>query len=111
MLFRSTPYVYPQDNGNRTDVKWVSLTDNRGVGFLVTAEDMLNFSAHYYTMEDIEKANHLTDLNKRDFITLNIDYKHHGLGSNSCGPVPLPQHRLEPKDFVFNMRWKPYCEE
>lgn len=106
-----TPYVYPQENGNRTDVKWVSFTDNRGMGFLVVAEKTLNFSAHYYTMEDIEKAKHLTDLTKRDFITLNIDYKHNGLGSNSCGPVPLPQHKLSPEKFEFNLRWKPYCSE
>lgn len=103
-----TPYVYPQDNGNRTDVKWVSFSDELGVGFVVYAEESLNFSAHYYTTEDIEKARHLSDLSKRDFITLNIDYKHYGLGSNSCGPLPLPQHRLETKEFQFNIRWKPY---
>lgn len=106
-----TPYVYPQENGNRTDVKWVSFNDSRGIGFLVLAEETLNFSAHYYTMEDIEKAKHLTDLTKRDFITLNIDYKHNGLGSNSCGPVPLPQHKLSPEKFEFSLRWKPYCLE
>lgn len=105
-----TPYVYPQDNGNRTDVKWVSFTDERGMGFVTIAEDNLNFSAHYYTTEDIEKAKHRTDLKKRDLITLNIDYKHHGLGSNSCGPVPLPQHSLKPRDFTFNISWKPCCE-
>ncbi|WP_077369487.1 beta-galactosidase subunit alpha [Anaerosalibacter sp. Marseille-P3206] len=106
-----TPYSYPQDNGNRSDVQWVSLADERETGFVVIAEDMLNFSAHYYTTEDLESAKHLSDLNKRDFITLNIDYKNHGLGSNSCGPVPLPQHSLKPNNFVFNIRWKPFCEE
>jgi beta-galactosidase/evolved beta-galactosidase subunit alpha len=101
-----TPYVYPQDNGNRTDVKWVSFTDERGMGFVVIAKDNLNFSAHYYTTEDIEKAKHRTDLCKRDFITLNIDYKHHGLGSNSCGPVPLAHHSLKPSSFGFNIAYK-----
>lgn len=105
-----TTYVYPQDNGNRTDVKWVSLTDERGLGFVTVAKDKLNFSAHNYTMSDIESARHMTDLVKRDFIILNIDYAHHGLGSNSCGPEPLPQHKLELKDFQFKLRWKPYCE-
>ncbi|WIV11644.1 beta-galactosidase subunit alpha [Proteiniborus sp. MB09-C3] len=105
-----TPYVYPQDNGNRTDVKWVALTDERGMGFVTTGKEYLNFSAHYYTTEDIEKAKHLTDLRKRDFITLNIDYKHHGLGSNSCGPVPQPQYSLKPCDFEFAMVLRPFCE-
>ncbi len=105
------PYVYPQENGNRTDVEWFSLTNEIGIGFLVVAEDKLNFSAHYYSMEDIEKAKHLSDLDKRDFITLNIDYKHNGLGSNSCGPEPLPQHKLVPQKFDFSFKWKPYCIE
>ena len=80
------------------------------MGFVTIAEDNLNVGAHYYTTEDIEKAKHRTDLKKRDLITLNIDYKHHGLGSNSCGPVPLPQHSLKPRDFTFNISWKPCCE-
>ncbi len=106
-----TPYVFPQENGNRTDVKWVSFNDNRGLGILAVAEDKFNFSAHYYSIEDIEKAKHLSDLVKRDFITLNVDYAHHGLGSNSCGPEPLPEHRLIPREFEFNIRLKPYSEE
>ncbi len=106
-----TPYVYPQDNGNRTDVKWVSFSDNREMGFVAIGKEDINFSAHYYTTEDMEKAQHLTDLRKRDFITLNIDYKHHGLGSNSCGPVPLPQYSLKPCDFEFGIVLSPFCEE
>lgn len=106
-----TPYSYPQDNGNRTDVNWFSLVDERGLGFFIIGEEKINFSIHHFSAEDIEKAKHPCDLNKRDFLTLNIDYKHHGLGSNSCGPVPLDMHKLKPHDFEFGFRWKPYCDK
>ena len=48
------PYVYPQDNGNRTDVRWVSLTNTRGMGLWATMP-CLNFSAHRFTTEDIDR--------------------------------------------------------
>ncbi|MBD3184985.1 DUF4981 domain-containing protein [Candidatus Poribacteria bacterium] len=98
-----TPYVYPQDNGNRTDVKWVSFTDIRGLGLLAVMPD-LNFSAHRFRTEDLEKAKHTCDLVKRDEITLNLDYKHHGLGSASCGPGVLPQYELKAEEFSFRIR-------
>jgi len=101
------PYVYPQDNGNRTDVRWVSFTNTRGMGLLAVMS-FLNFSAHRFTTEDIEQAKHTCDLIPRDEITLNLDYQHHGLGSASCGPGVLPQYQLHPHEFSFMVRLKPF---
>ena len=101
------PYVYPQDNGNRTDVRWVSLTNTRGMGLLAVMPD-LNFSASRFTTEDLENAMHTCDLIPRDEITLNLDYRHHGLGSASCGPGVLPQYELHPEEFRFAIRLKPF---
>ncbi len=102
-----TPYVRPQENGNRTDVRWFRLTDIREKGIFVEGDEPFNFSAHWYTTEDLEKAGHTCELNKRDFITLNIDYRHHGLGSASCGPGPLPQYTLKLGRFNFMVRFRP----
>ncbi|MEZ4886366.1 MAG: glycoside hydrolase family 2 TIM barrel-domain containing protein [Chitinophagales bacterium] len=41
------PYIRPQENGNKADVRWATLTDTLGVGFLVEGEN-LNISAHHY---------------------------------------------------------------
>jgi beta-galactosidase/evolved beta-galactosidase subunit alpha len=101
------PYVYPQDNGNRTDVRWVSLTNTRGMGLLAVMPD-LNFSASRFTTNDLENAMHTCDLAPRDEITLNLDYRHHGLGSASCGPGVLPQYELHPEEFRFSIRLKPF---
>ncbi len=68
-----TPYVRPQENGNRSDVRWVELTDASGKGFRVEG-DMLHFSAHEYSLENLTEAAHTTDIEKAEQITLNIDY-------------------------------------
>ncbi|MBM7584520.1 hypothetical protein JOC86_001057 [Bacillus pakistanensis] len=90
-----TPYAYPQENGNRHDVRWVSLTNARGVGFIIVGVPRIDFSAHYYTTENIDKAQHPYELVKQDFITLNLDHKQHGLGSASCGPDVLSPYQLK----------------
>ena len=96
-----TPYIYPQENGNRSEVRWATFTDLRGLGLRVVGYPDFNFSAHRFATEDLERAAHTWELPRRDTITLNVDYKHHGLGSHACGPEPLPEHRLEPRPFRF----------
>lgn len=105
-----TPYVYPQDNGNRTDVRWVSFTNTRGMGLLAVMP-ILNFSAHRFTTEDFDKAQHTYELVPRDEITVNLDYRHHGLGSASCGPGVLPQYELRPDEFRFVIRLKSFSKD
>jgi len=75
-------YVYPQENGNRTDVRWVSVTDSEGKGFKITDVEgnFLNFSAWPYTLKDLEKAEHIHELPRREEITFNIDYRQRGVG-------------------------------
>ncbi len=76
------PYVKPQENGNRTDVRWAMMTDNEGDGLLVSdiGGTTLSVSAYPYSMEDIESAAHNHQLPRREFITFNIDYKQRGAG-------------------------------
>lgn len=103
-----TNYVKPQENGNRTDCKWVRLLDHRGVGLMVVAKDKLDFSAMYYETEDLEKAKHTIDLVKRDYITLNIDYKQNALGSNSCGQNQLDKYKCKFEAFKLNLKLSLY---
>ena len=104
-----TPYVYPQENGNRTDCRWVALTDVRGLGLF--ASGVPNFSAHRFTPEDFTLARHTVDLVPRDEIFLHLDYRHQGLGSNSCGPGPLPQYELHPDEFRFAVRLRGFSAD
>ncbi len=101
------PYVYPQESGNRTDVRWVSFSNLRGAGLLAAGLPLLNFSAHFFTTEDLDRARHTCDLPQREEITLNLDWRHNGLGSNSCGPEPLSRYLLRPEPVSFGLRLAP----
>ena len=104
-----TPYVRPQENGNRSDVRWVALTGLRGLGLLVAGCPMLNFSVHRFTATDFTAARHTYDLVPRETLTLNLDYRQRGLGSASCGPDVLPQYELAPAEFLFRLRFRPFA--
>jgi beta-galactosidase/beta-glucuronidase len=101
------PYIKPQENGNKTDIRWVSFTNNLGVGLLAVGMPLMEFSAHHYTIEDFEKAKHTYELKRREDITLNLDYKQSGLGGGSCGPDTLPQYLVKPEHAYFSVRLKP----
>lgn len=84
-------YMRPQENGNRTDVRWVSIANNDGNGIFIGGEGgtLLNISAWPYSQEDLEKAKHLYELPKRDFNTFNIDYMQCGVGGDLPGVANL----------------------
>jgi beta-galactosidase/evolved beta-galactosidase subunit alpha len=102
-----TNYIYPQENGNRTDVRWAALKRENGTGLLASSDERFNFSAHRYTTDDLDRAKHFYELTKRDFVTLNLDLAQNGIGTASCGPGPLPQYLLKPEAFRFELRLKP----
>ena len=101
------PYVVPQENGNKTDVRWVALTDGEGCGLLAVGLPLLEVSAHHYTTEDLAQARHTHELTRRDEITLNLDYRQSGLGGESCGPGTLPQYLIQPDPMRLRLRLRP----
>jgi beta-galactosidase/evolved beta-galactosidase subunit alpha len=98
-----TPYIFPQENGNRTDVSWVAFKNSSGLSLAAKGDQALNFSAHRFTTADLDNARHTCDLVPRDEITLNLDYRHNGIGSASCGPGPWDQYLLKPEEFSFKI--------
>mgnify|MGYP000026501678 CR=1 FL=1 len=104
-----TPYIRPQANGNRTDVRWATFTDDRGVGLHVTGDSLLDLTAHHYTTEDLEAADHVHELPDRDAVSVSLDYVHCGLGTGSCGPATLEQYRVDPGTFEFKIELQPFA--
>jgi len=100
-------YVFPQENGNRTDTRWGALADAYGRGMLVSAARPFDFSAHRYDVMDLTRADHTADLVPREWISLNLDLAQTGLGSNSCGPRAWPEYELKPQPFAFDIRLRP----
>ncbi|HEX3650927.1 MAG TPA: beta-galactosidase domain 4-containing protein, partial [Pseudonocardiaceae bacterium] len=90
-----TPYVFPQENGNRSDVRWARFT-GAGRCLRIDGEPTVNLTARRWTSEDLTAAKHTHELVAGDRIWLNVDAAQQGLGSASCGPGVLPEYRLAP---------------
>lgn len=86
-----TPYVRPQENANRCDVRWISLADKTGQGlrFEGGISTPLSVSAWPYSMEDLAEATHNFQLPRRDFITVNLDHLQMGVGGDNSWGLPV----------------------
>ncbi|MDG5798915.1 glycoside hydrolase family 2 TIM barrel-domain containing protein [Marinilabiliaceae bacterium ANBcel2] len=119
------PYTRPQENGNKTDVRWALLSDDRGNGLMAVNlehdRDGFEMTAMPYLTEDfdartgtdygpvhLEVAN-IIDVEKRDFVRWNIDYGQRGVaGVNSWGARPLNQYIMSPdKDYEYKFMFVP----
>jgi beta-galactosidase/evolved beta-galactosidase subunit alpha len=85
----------------------VALTNGRGTGLLAVGDPQLDFSAHRFPTEDLDRARHTNDLRPRDNVTLHLDWRQNGIGSNSCGPVLLDKYQLKAEPFTFQIRLCP----
>ncbi|PNY26089.1 Evolved beta-galactosidase subunit alpha [Tolypocladium capitatum] len=91
-------YEFPQDGGNRTDVRWVEFRcgSARVLRARFGALEGASFSAMRYATEDIDECTHPHELHsrRREDAVVRLDWMHHGLGTGSCGPWTLPQYQL-----------------
>jgi beta-galactosidase len=104
------PYVVPQENGNRTGVRWMLLHD-KSKGLLVVADSLLSMSAWPYTEDNILRAKHTNKLKDAGFITLNIDLIQMGVGGNDSWSevaAPLEQYRVKAKNYRYSFYILPY---
>ena len=98
-----TPYVRPQENGNRADTRWATFTDGAGNGLRVVGEEPFHFAARRWTDRQLDAARHDSELVPGPVIHLHTDHAVQGLGTAAVGPGVLPRYRLElgPADFAF----------
>ena len=101
------PYIKPQEFGNKTDVRWVALTDQEGRGLLAVGMPLLEVSAHHYAAADLAAAGHTHELKRRPEIELHLDLAQSGLGSASCGPGVRPQYELTAQGYRYFLRLRP----
>lgn len=97
-----TPYIRPQENGHKTDVRRLSLSNNDGNGLVIAADSLIEFNALNNLVEDFDAGSdkdknlkHTTDIKKRDLIELHLDYKMTGIGGDdSWGATPHKEYSL-----------------
>ena len=110
----ATEYIRPQENGLRTDTRWLALTDSQGNGVRIESVDTpFCFSARHNYDEDLDpgltkKQQHPTELFPRKTVALNLDLTHRGVGGdNSWGLQPMDKYRLQAKQYSFTYRLVP----
>lgn len=92
-------YMRPQESSNRTDMRYMTITDKKGNGLKITARynDPLNFSAYHYTTDGLEKATHINNIPYEDITTLNIDHMQCGVGGDLPGQAYVREPYLMKK--------------
>lgn len=103
-----TPYIVPQENGNRYDVRLLTLhgTDGRRLHIAAENGSSFSFSLLRHTVADLWQTHHtaeLTDTAARGFYTLNIDLAQRGVGTAACGPDTLEQYRVYPGSYQLRL--------
>jgi beta-galactosidase len=101
------PYIMPQEHGNHTDVRWLSLTDGNGASLFVHGRGPLEFSASHFTAHDLFQARHTYDLKPRSETILNLDFMQRGLGTRSCGPDTLDRYKIKPGKYRWDYTLRP----
>lgn len=102
------PYIMPQEHGNKTDTRWLALSNAEGSGLLFSAMDVMEFNATHFSADDLYRAFHTNELEPRAEVILHLDYHQSGLGTNSCGPATMEKYKLHPGLYTFNYRIRPF---
>ena len=106
------PYVAPQECGYREDARWVSLTNDQGIGWVAKGGPLLNFSALYFTPYDLTREYreefHTPDMKPNDFVTWCLDYRQTGVGGDtSWGAKTHDKYTVHAQDYAFTITLKP----
>ncbi len=106
-------YIRPQENGYKTDTRWVEFYDDQKRGIRITGMQPICFSALPYTAEDMDpgvtkKQQHPSDLNERKFMSVHIDLNQRGVGGdNSWGAYPHAPYLLTKNKYTYSYMIEP----
>ncbi|KAJ4002041.1 glycosyl hydrolases family 2, TIM barrel domain-containing protein [Lentinula boryana] len=101
-----TNYEFPQEGGNRTDVRWVSISSGeKQLKAIFPFGEGGNFCASHYTTEALDSSRHPFELEEKrlENVVLRLDFAHHGLGTGSCGPKTLDKYALKAEEFSYEV--------
>ena len=120
------PYIRPQENGYKTDTRWLTLTSDNGTGILVSGNPVICFEALNNIHDDFESpgnlamyrqdagtANtHTNRIKPRDLVNLNVDLGQMGVGGDDSWGAPVhKEYRLPEKSYSYSFRIRPIVRE
>ena len=120
------PYMRPQENGYKTDVRWLALSNANGDGLLISTDEQFCFGVYHNRLEDfvppvkiaitgedgpgardnVERVNmHVNDVRPRELTSLYIDYGQMGVGGDdSWGKRTLQEYSLNERSYSYRFR-------
>ncbi len=101
-----TPYIIPQDYGNRTDVRWLKIQNEDGNGIMIKGENLINFSVHKFSTDNLSRAFYTYQLEEAPNMILNIDYEVSGVGGTANRQ--LQQYRVKAHPGKYKLTIKPF---
>jgi len=100
------PYVLPQENGLRCDVRWAELS-NGAAALRVDGRPAFGFAASHHETARLWKAAHTCELVRRPETSLRLDAAQRGLGTASCGPDTLDRYKVYPRAYRLSLLLSP----
>ncbi|MDD4032433.1 MAG: beta-galactosidase small subunit [Bacteroidales bacterium] len=116
-------YIRPQENGNKTDVRWAAITNKEGYGLQFAGLPLIAVTAHHQTMEyfeslaptygqlregEVRNNKHMSDVVPQNLTSVNIDYRQMGVGGdNSWGALTHKEYRLTEKTYRYSFKIAP----
>ena len=97
------PYVKPQENGGRADVRWFTVTDSAGHGLYIHLDKPRQVTITPMRSGDLADTSHHVDVQPSGNTVVTIDAIHRGVGTASCGPDTLDKYRIKPG--VYSWQW------
>lgn len=107
-------YLRPQENGYKTDTRWLKLSNHNGIGLCITGDEPLGFAALHNSISDFDPGTkkaqrHTTDIVEGDFVEVKIDLFQMGVGGdNSWGAKPYESYmRYAGSKYEYGFTIKP----
>ncbi len=100
------PYIFPQEYGNRSDVRWLKVQNAEGKGLMIGGDELLNFSLHKYTTDNLDRSVYTYQLKESPNTILNVDYEVTGVGETATRQ--LQKYRVIPHTGNYKLTIKPY---
>ena len=102
------PYIVPQENGNKTGVRWVTFREDSGNGLMIQGDIPLNIAAYPYEQNKINGLKNAIEVSFQDVIEVHIDYQQMGIGGdNSWGDHTMDKYKLLDKKYSYSFWIKP----
>lgn len=108
------PYIRPQENGTKTDIRWWKLSNIYGHGLKIISDNPFSASALHYTIDSLDDGSeknqrHSFEVEESDLTNVLIDKVQQGLGcENSWGAIPRPEYRVPYRDYEYTFTMYPF---